>query len=348
MKKLISILLCLLLIGCTNNTASITSNKTNKLYILNFGDYINPELVEKFEKEENCIVVMDLFEANEEAVSILRKNSKYDLVCLSEYAIKDLVNDGLLEKINLIDAGLKRDIDLLNSIQDNISDYAIPYFKGSQGICYNKTKLNELGLKEPQSWDDLWNEEYKNEIVMPNNIRDLYTCALCKNGFSSNSTNKEEIEIATEDLIKQKGLVQSYKTDQIKENLVSGECLIAPLFSGDYQYVIDNSSSEFIYLIPSVLKQTFMDCWCIPKDSNRTYERTSMIYNFLCFLYNLDNYKINAEYVGYESCLEQVNSNDYTDVFDNTIDLSSGEELEDSLGSAIKLYTDGFNRIKAS
>lgn len=346
MKKLISIVLLLVLVvGCNKRTPIPVLN------ILNFGDYINPELVEQFSNENKCIVKVDLFESNEDALGILNKDTNnYDLVCLSEYAVKQLIEQDKLEPITVTPSEVSLYTGYLNSIHINMSKYAIPYFMGSQGICYNETQITKRDYPVPNSWNDLSNPAYVDQLVMPNNIRDLYTCALYARGFSSNTTKKEEIDIATQDLIDQKPLVQAYCTDQIKDKLASGECLIAPMFSGDYQYLVENSNDKFTYLLPSGRKSIFIDCWCIPKNNNRKEIKKELTNKFLGYIYEKENYKSNAKYVGYESCFEGVDSLEYMDIFKNIIDLSNPNmvELEDSLADAITLYNDGFNLVKGS
>ena len=84
--------------------------------------------------------------------------------------------------------------------------YCVPYCWGTVGIIYNKTLVDT----PPTKWADLWDEKYSDEILMMDSIKDCFMVALKKNGFSSNSLDESELQIATEDLIAQKPLVQAY------------------------------------------------------------------------------------------------------------------------------------------
>ena len=373
-KMIISLMLLFLLVGC--------SNKKQKLYLLNFGDYISPDVVKKFEKEFDCEVVQDLFEANEEAEVTLANGSTYDLVCLSNYMIEQIVKNEKYQESNfsgtdaepIITNSILKDIDvtkitneafidledkkLVKECYMNISanyspefynyldkTYALPYFKGSQGICYNKTQMLKRDYPIPKKWQDLSNPAYVDQICMPMSVRDLFTIPEYALGYSSNETDFQRIQECTEWLLDQKPLVQAYCTDQLKEKLIGRECLLAPLFSGDMQYVVENNKNdEYVYLIPEGKKSIFIDCWCLC----RKVKNEELAYKFLNFIYEPDIYKENAEYVGYESCLVDVNNDEYLTWTNNTIDNSSSVELERSVFEAINFYSEGLNVLQSN
>ena len=91
--------------------------------------------------------------------------------------------------------------------------YCVPYCWGTVGIIYNKTMVDT----PPTKWADLWDEKYADNILMMDSIKDSFMVALKKNGFSSNSLDESELQIATNDLIAQKPLVQAYVVDQVRE-----------------------------------------------------------------------------------------------------------------------------------
>src|SRR5215471_5693650 len=70
-----------------------------ELHIFNWGDYTNPKLIEKFEKQYNIKVTLDDYDSNETMLSKVRAgNSGYDIVVPSDYTVKIMVEEGLLEK----------------------------------------------------------------------------------------------------------------------------------------------------------------------------------------------------------------------------------------------------------
>ena len=63
-----------------------TAFADGELNIYNWGDYTNPKLIEKFEKQYNIKVTMDDYDSNETMLSKVRAgNSGYDIVVPSDY-----------------------------------------------------------------------------------------------------------------------------------------------------------------------------------------------------------------------------------------------------------------------
>lgn len=94
---------------------------------------------------------------------------------------------------------------------DPENKYSVPYCFGTVGILYNKTMVDE----PITSWDVLWDEKYKDNILMQDSVRDAFAVALKRNGDSINSTDVTELQQATQDLIEQKPLVRAYVVDQV-------------------------------------------------------------------------------------------------------------------------------------
>ena len=108
----------------------------------------------------------------------------------------------------------------MNLSYDPTNEYSVPYMWGTIGILYDSTVITE----PVTSWDILWDEKYKDNIYMFDSLRDSLAIALIKNGYSLNSTNPDEINVAKEDLIKQKELTSPvYLLDEIKDNMIAGE-----------------------------------------------------------------------------------------------------------------------------
>ena len=348
---LLVLVIGMLLISCSNSS----SNYVGEIKILNFGDYMAEDAIKIFEKETGIKVVQDLFEANEEVIPVIESGAKYDVICISDYCIERMISKDLLlpidkSKVPNISNINKDKLKLLTACDPN-NVYAVPYFCGTMGIFFNKTKLDAIGVPYPKKWSDLFNEKLKGELFMQSSIRDLYTAALKMHGFSVNSTNKDEIDICTEDFIKQKPYVMGYMTDQIKEKMLSGEAGIAPLTSGDVQYVYlegDQNSNDYCFVIPEEGTQIFIDAWCILKNS----ENVDAAHKFIDYMCREDIAKLNAEYVGYETVNDKTPDEEFIFMKQKEgayIDYSNGNyELERDVADAIKYYSDGFNKIKAS
>ena len=349
-----SLLLCVFVLNIFSCGKNAKNSGAGEVYIYNFGDYMSEEAIEIFEKETGIIVHQDLFEANEEVLPVIESGAKYDVICISDYCIERMLERNLLlpldkSKIpNLVNLN-KEKYEML-SVCDPGNAHAVPYFCGSMGILYNKKMLDDIGVPYPRKWADLFNPALKGEVIMQSSIRDLYTVGLRKNGFSVNSTNENEIKICTEDFIKQKPYVQAYLTDQVKEKMLSREVAIAPITSGDVQYVYleGGENDDFCFIIPEEGTQYFIDAWCILKNA----ENVENAYKFIDYMCREDIATLNAKYVGYESVNDKTPDSEF--LFMRKIkgayyDYSNGNnELERDVGDAIRYYSDGYNMIKAS
>lgn len=75
--------------------------EANTFYLYNWGDYIDPELLDKFEEETGYHVVMETFDSNEAMITkIKQKSTDFDICIPSEYAVEMMRDQGLLEKLD--------------------------------------------------------------------------------------------------------------------------------------------------------------------------------------------------------------------------------------------------------
>lgn len=168
-----------------------------------------------FEKETGIKVNYEEFETNEEMYTIIAKGARtYDVVCPSDYMIQKMIENNLLAEIdysnvpNISNMG-KQYMESAEGF-DLGNKYSVPYCWGTVGIMYNTKMVDE----KVDSWSILFNDKYKNNILMQNSVRDAYCVALSSLGYSINTLDENEIKEATDLLIKQKPLVQAYVIDQ--------------------------------------------------------------------------------------------------------------------------------------
>lgn len=277
----------LLLTGC--------GNKKPVLNVYNWGDYIDPSVIRDFEKEFNVKVNYNTFATNEDMyVSIKKGGTSYDVAFPSDYMIERMINEDLLEKID------KENIPNIKYIEDRFlnlefdpnNDYSVPYMWGTFGIIYNKNMVSE----EVDSWDILWDERYKDQILMLDSQRDSIAVALKKLGYSMNSRNIDELEEAKEELIKQKPLVYAYVGDEVKDMMVGEEAALAVVWSGDAVAMIrENDNLE--YVIPKEGSNLWFDSMVIPKNS----KNKELAEQFINFMNRPEIAARNTDYIGYST-----------------------------------------------
>ncbi|MBR1523873.1 MAG: extracellular solute-binding protein, partial [Lachnospiraceae bacterium] len=215
----------------------VFARKNNQLFVYNAGEYMDPEVVEMFEAETGIEVVYDEFETLEIMYAkMVQDDGAYDVICPSDYMIAKMINSDMLQELDLDAIPNRKNIgeQYLEASRafDPDNKYSVPYFWGTVGILYNK-KL----VEEPvNSWDILWDEKYAGQILMQDSIRDAFMVPLARKGFSINTTDPEELELAAEDLIAQKPLVQAYVIDQARDKMIGGEAAMAVTYSGEVIY----------------------------------------------------------------------------------------------------------------
>ena len=153
-KKIVS----LLTIGVLSATMTVGCGKredsTKVLNVYNVGDYIDEELITKFEEETGIKVLYETYDTNEMMYQKVQSGStNYDLVFPSDYMVEKMRKEDLLQKIDFKNIPNMKYIDksFLNPIYDESNEYSVPYMWGTFGILYNKKMV-----KEPvDSWDML-------------------------------------------------------------------------------------------------------------------------------------------------------------------------------------------------
>ena len=156
--------------------------ENGRLNVYNWGDYIDPQVLDDFENEYGIEVVYEEFATNEDMyVKIAEKSGQYDVAIPSDYMIKKMIDEDMLHTIDMskitnYDGILDRFKDLAF---DPRNEYSVPYMWGTVGILYNTTMVDDT----VDSWDILWDEKYSKEIFMMDSQRDSIGITLKRLGY---------------------------------------------------------------------------------------------------------------------------------------------------------------------
>jgi len=284
--------LLLALVGCGGNE--------EVLYVYNWGDYIDPDLIDAFEEEYNIKVIYEEFATNEDMyVKIASGAGKYDVAIPSDYMIKKMIDEDLLYPIDFANVPNYAEIDerFKNLAFDPENKYSVPYMWGTVGILYDKTVVQE----PVDSWSILWNEKYAKKIFMMNSQRDSIGITLKKLGYSLNTKDQAQLEEAKNELIRQKPLVLSYVGDEMKDAMIGGEAALAVFWSGDAAYCMSRNEN-LDYVIPKEGSNIWFDSMVIPKTAQNK-EGAEKFINFMC---RPDVALKNVEYIEYSTPISKV------------------------------------------
>ena len=250
------------------------TSKNGQVIVYNWGEYIDPEIIDLFEEETGIDVIYEEFETNEIMYPKIQSGAiAYDVVCPSDYMIQRMIENDLLAEINY------DHIPNLKYIGDNYmkmsrqfdpeNKYSVPYLWGTVGILYNKKMVDE----PVDSWGILWDKKYEDSILMQDSV---------------------ELEAAKNLLIEQKPLVQAYVIDQVRDKMIGGEAALGVIYSGEALYC-QQENPDLDYVIPKEGTNIWIDSWVIPKNA-KNVENAEAFINFLC---RPDIAKMNFDYITY-------------------------------------------------
>lgn len=208
LKKIWCVIIISLVILITAGCGAGEEND-NVVIVYNWGEYIDPDMLDLFEEETGIHVIYDEFETNETMYPRVEAGAaEYDVVCPSDYMISKMIQNDLL---------LELDFEKLPNARQNIgaqywqqsegfdpgNRYSVPYCWGTVGILYNRTMVDE----PITSWKQLWDEKYRDEILMQDSVRDAFMVAEKIYGYSMNTLDEKELLTVRDALIDRKSVV---------------------------------------------------------------------------------------------------------------------------------------------
>lgn len=275
-------------------TAKDHSKTGEKIYVYNWGEYIDPSLIKKFQKETGIEVIYETFDSNEAMEAKIRNGgTHYDVAFPSEYTVQKLKRQNMLLPINhdKIPNIKNLDSDYMNMSFDKNNRYSLPYFFGTVGIIYNKKAYPNDNF---DSWNQLYNKKYRNDVLLVDGAREVIGLALNKLGYSLNDTNSQHLEKAERNLRHLGPNVKGVVGDEITMMLEQHEANVAVVWSGVAAPMVQGSD-EFNYVVPKEGSNLWFDNMVIPK----TAQNKAGAYKFMNFLLDAQNNKQNTEWVGY-------------------------------------------------
>ncbi len=323
MKRILSLMLCLAMLfafaACKGNSADSGSDKPKdadneeadysfkdgdyyeniggELNILNWGEYIDPELLNLFEKETGVKVNYVEMTSNEEMLLKLRSaDCIYDLCFPSDYIIEQLIANDMLQPLDMSKIpnakNISERIKQFTNVFDPDNKYSLPYLWGTVGILYN-TKMVE---GEVDSWDVLWDEKYVGQVWQYDSVRDAIAVALLKLGYDINTRSADEVNAAKEELIKQIPLLKGLGTDDIRSSMENGKAALAVIYSGDALECC-SKNEDLAYVVPKEGSNVWFDNVVIPKSA----KNVEAAHAFINFINDANLAARNTEYVYYST-----------------------------------------------
>lgn len=273
------------------------------LYIYNWGEYTGENIIPDFEEETGASVVMDNFDSNEQMYIKVANQEVYDILVPSDYMIQRLIEEDLLQKLD------KSKLDCMDKLSDAVkglpydpgNDYSVPYFWGTVGIIYDKTKVDIEDL-EREGYNIFLDEKYKGDVYLYDSERDSFMMALKALGYSMNTENEQELQEAYDWLVQcVRTMDTEIVTDEIIDNMAQGRKALGLIYSGDATYVMSENENMGFFM-PEGGTNLWSDAMVIPKNS----QNPELAHAFINYACGYDGAYDNSSYVGYTAANEEV------------------------------------------
>ena len=295
----------------SNNDAQVTElgDPEGSVSILAWPGYVedgsdDPDVdwVSKFEEDTGCAVTSKTYGTSDEAYSLMKADSGYDVIAASGDLTLRLINSKLVQPLNtdLIDS-YENVYSFLKNRDFNSVDgvtYGVPHGYGANMLMYNKSSFPE----EPTSWDVMLDSskasQYQGKIGAydsPIYIADaaLY---LMKTDPSLGIENpyaldEDQLQAAVDLLKEQNANVGEYWSDYLKlvQSFQSGDTQVATSWQIIYNEL---ASDEYGIVMPEEGATGWSDSWMI----NANTEHTTCAYKWLDYI---DSPEINAQATEY-------------------------------------------------
>ena len=273
------------------------------LHIYNWGEYTGENIIGDFEEETGASVVMENFDSNEQMYIKVANGESYDILVPSDYMIQRLIEEGYLQKLD------KSKLDCFDKLSDAVlglpydpnNDYSVPYFWGTVGIVYDKTKVDIEDL-EREGYNIFLDQKYKGDVYLYDSERDSFMMALKALGYSMNTESEAELNEAYEWLVEcVETMDTEIVTDEIIDNMAQGRKALGLIYSGDASYVMAENE-DMGYFMPESGTNLWSDAMVIPKNA----KNPDLAHAFINYASDYDGAYDNSSYVGYTSANQEV------------------------------------------
>lgn len=287
-----------------NKSAGSRPYAGQTLHVYNWGEYTGENIISGFEELTGAKVIMDNFDSNEQMYIKVANGDAYDVLVPSDYMIQRMMQEKMLQKL---EPETRKEClgELADAIKglpyDPKNEYSIPYFWGTVGIVYDKTKVSEEDL-EKDGWDIFLDQKFKGDIYLYDSERDSFMMALKALGYSMNTTSQDELNAAYNWLIQ---CVQTMDpeivTDEIIDNMAQARKALGLIYSGDAAYVMSENENMGFYM-PKSGTNLWSDAMVIPKNA----KNPKLANEFIRYITSYDAAMDNSSYVGYTSPNKEV------------------------------------------
>jgi putrescine transport system substrate-binding protein len=263
--------------------AAVDTDAEKVLNVYNWSDYIEPSLLEQFQKETGIKVNYEVMDSNELLeTKLLAGRTGYDLVLPSANFLARQIKQGIYQKLDR--SKLKNwgnlDTEIMKKLEafDPGNLYAVNYMWGTSGVAYNEEKVKEIDPNAPVNSFAIFYD--------PNQIKKYQKCGvsvldapsevlgtvLIYLGKDANSESLDDLKAAEKVLLAVRPYIRTINSSAYIENLANGDACLVLGWSGDVLQAASRAEEakkpfHVRYHIPKEGAVQFFDNFAIPADA---------------------------------------------------------------------------------
>lgn len=312
-----------------------------------WGGEIPQKVITLFEHQTGIKVSLSTYDSNETLYAKLRVGGEkiYDVILPSSYYVERMRKKDMLQQLDHHKITQLKNLDprFSNNSYDPNNVHSIPLIWGTTGIFYNRNAIK----MPPQSWKQLWNKTFVNQLLLLDDAREIFAIALMSVGYSVNDTNKKHIKEAYTHLLDLIPNIKLFSSEGIQAILIDEDATAGISWNGDaYKAHLENKAVEFVY--PEEGFVIWVDCLAIPKNAPHPQEAYAFI-NFLlqpeiAAMIGLTQGHAITNLLGIKRLPEQVQNNKMIYPGDNV--LSHGHFQQDPGEKVVELYNEYWQKFK--
>jgi spermidine/putrescine transport system substrate-binding protein len=318
------------------------------LSVFMWSEYIDPELVERFEKQAGVKVVLDTYENTETMMSkVASAGSLYDMVVMSDHAVRTMIKKGQLAPLDL--AKIPNAGNVATRFRDPAYDpggrYSLPYQWGTMGLVYRTDKLPDFRA----SWATVLDPKAQpGPVVLLDSMRDLMGAALLAGGASPNTRDAGELSEAGRKLqaARTSRLLGFYGSPDSVDKVLAGDAWVGIAYNGDALVKLDENTD---FALPAEGTIVWVDAMTVPAGT----KHRETAFAFINFILDSEVGAALSNYLAYatpnQASLPLVDQEMRDDprIYPSEAELGASAMLED-VEEATTLYDQIWTRVKAA
>jgi putrescine transport system substrate-binding protein len=280
----------------TRTTKFVGKAPKSVIHMFNWADYVNPDVLDAFEKETNIRIVHEEFDSSSETAELLSQGSdKYDVMVQDGPLLRQIVEEGAA--VERLDRAKLPNAQFIDSAASNYTDaldpgnlHSLPYLWGTTGFGLNNEKIRKFSPTAPtNSLAMILDPKYAAElskcgISLIDEPTDIIPILAGYVGADMRNLSIGDLETLDQALAKVATYVKVIPVDSFINALSDGKYCVAMGYSGDVYAARDraaqNKTGIITYAVPKEGSQLWFDLLVIPAKA-KNKEGAYQLMNYL-------------------------------------------------------------------